>query len=80
MIDEAMQSFALTLDKFLAQAAKWSPHREVSHSRATWFDRANRLCGAPREELTDFGSAGNTGRVPRRWNCDACVEYTRSRR
>ena len=33
MIDGAMQSFALTLDKFLAHAAKWSPHREVVTAR-----------------------------------------------
>ena len=33
MIDGAMQSFALTLDKFLEHAAKWHPHAEVVTGR-----------------------------------------------
>lgn len=37
-----------------------SPSRG-SHSKGTWFDRANQLCEASCEELTDFSGAGNIG-------------------
>jgi fatty-acyl-CoA synthase len=55
MLDGSMQPFGLTLDKFLAHAAKWHPRREVVTCRdgleierisySDLYERANRISG-----------------------------------
>lgn len=71
-----MQSYALTIDKFLEHAAKWAPHREVvtGNSGRIGYDRlrqrSNRLSGA----LKRLGLARGDRVATLAWNTQHHVE------
>lgn len=79
MIDGSMQEFSLTLDKFLAHAAKWHPRvevvtgREGAIDRVTYADllkRSLRISAMLREVGIGFGNRVAT----LAWNTQAHVE------
>ena len=75
MIDGAMQSFALTLDKFLEHAAKWHPHAEVVTAREG--GRVDRIGYAELDRAQPQGVGGARGlrRARRRSRRDAGLEH-----
>ena len=80
MIDGSMQPFALTLDKFLEHAAKWSPRGEVVTARdggrvdrigwADLKDRSQRISAI----LRQFGVRPGEKVATLAWNTQAHVE------
>lgn len=80
MIDGAMQSFPLTLDKFLEHAAKWRPEAQVVTPRddggrdrigyAALMRRAKRVSAV----LNDFGVKTGARVATLAWNTQAHVE------
>ena len=80
MIDGDMQSYALTLDKFLKHAAKWHPKAEVVTSRgggrterigyAALLERSRRVSAV----LADFGARPGDRVATLAWNTQAHVE------
>lgn len=80
VIDGEMQSFALTLDKFLDHAAKWHPRTEVVTAREG--DRAHRIGYADLKErslrvsmlLAGFGVRPGDRVATLAWNTQAHVE------
>ena len=80
VIDGAMQSFALTLNKFLEHAAKWHPHAEVvtgreggSVDRVGYAELYRRSRGVS-AVLASFGVRGGDRVATLAWNTQAHVE------
>jgi fatty-acyl-CoA synthase len=80
VIDGSMQSFALTLHKFLEHAAKWHPHAEVVTAReAGRIDRIDyaglyRRSRSVSSVLADFGVRAGDRVATLAWNTQAHVE------
>ena len=81
MIDGAMQSFALTLDKFLEHAAKWHPARRGRDGARGRPRRSHRLCRAASSQPAacrrcspSFGVRAGDRVATLAWNTQAHVE------
>ena len=77
--DGAMQSFALTLDKFLEHAARWHPHAEVVTARDGRVDRIGyadlyRRSRSVSAVLASFGVRAGDRVATLAWNTQAHVE------
>jgi len=80
VIDGAMQSFALTLHKFLEHAAKWHPHTEVVTGRdggrvdRTTYAELHRRSRSVSAALASFGVRAGDRVATLAWNTQAHVE------